>query len=361
MSPSHSYKAPHTIFQEQYSRAERRLNETMISTNTCNSYDNFVYLNKIFFNESENASPVMTAFETTAEGFTQQLNIGAMPVGNIGYKNAGCSCNNSQEYDYSGCNCCCDVIITAGTTFNITNTYVIVRSFQPVDPAIITPTDITVEGLPVTAITVNGNQLVADISGIINQITTCACKQPCSEGCYGNYVMITADGPWELAATIVVEGTISGNGQSCQFRLCYSTDEETPITVTGPASFAFCNADIPCQISGLSPTLVFDFEACAKLLNPTIAVTCTDGVCTPILTGALVVTPQINLQVLRPSLFNLGNLEVKLPCDDLGQCNPCNSIEAQCVDLSDSCCCERDRPKDINIACQCCETNGYGF
>ena len=298
----------------------------MISSNPCTFNDNLVYLNKIFFNGNENSSPIMIAIDSTELELAQQLNIGG-------------GCNNNC------CNCCCDFTITADTSFDITNSYVIVHSFQLADLTSITPSDITVEGIPITSVNANGNQIIGDISGIMSQITKCACVDPCTPNCPGNYVMITAGGPWVLNATIVVEGNISGSGTSCKFKLCYNTSPEAPINVTGPASFAFCNANIPCQISGISPTLIFDFDACAKLLGTTVSVTCTDGVCVPSISGSLVITPQVNLQILRPSLFNLGDYEVELPCDDLGQCNPCNKIEAQC----------------INTACQCCDTNGYSF
>ncbi len=361
----------HIISQELHVLNERRLAITMISSNNCTCNDNYVYLNKIFFSESENSSPIMTPFDSTTAEFTQQLTVGTNICGQqirrMGDCGCGCGCNSGdntrdrgrdrgdncscdrgiERGGNCGCDCCCDLTITADTTFNISNAYVIVRSFTLTDPTTITPEDVTVEGLPITALTPNGNQFVGDISGIMAEITRCACQPPCASGCPGNYVMITAPGPWELIATIVVEGTVYTNGPSCQFRICYNTSPTTPLEVTGPASFAFCGVRIPCQISGISPTLVFDFNACAKLLNPTITVTCTDGVCTPVLSGSLVVTPEANLQVTRPSIFNLGDYEVELPCDDLGQCDPCNATEAQCI--------------EPNIACQCCDTNGYSF
>lgn len=320
----------------------------MICSNNCTNNDNYVYLNKIFYNESANASPIMTALDTTASEFTQQLKIGNNICStkkdhncNCG-SNYGCDCGNDCR-----CDCCCDFDINGDTNFNITNAYVLVRSLTLADPASLTSDDITVEGIPITALTPNGNQFVGDISGIMSEITRCDCRPPCANDCPGNFVMIMAEGPWELLATIVVEGTVYGNGPSCQFKICYNTPVTTPFEVTGPASFAFCNVNIPCQISGVSPTLVFDFDACAKLLNPSINVNCEGGTCTPTLSGSLVITPQANLQILRPSLFNLGDREVKLPCDDMGQCNPCDTHEAECVDNS--------------IACQCCDTNGYGF
>ena len=322
----------------------------MIHSNNCISNDNYVYLNKIFYNNSENSSPIMSALTTNATDFTQQIKIGSNVCTNQQKPcdSCGCGCGNVAPRTCGfACDCCCDFPITADTTFNITNAYVLVRSFRLTTPATLTAGDVTVEGLPVTALTPNGNQYLATITDIMGEITNCPCISPCSNPCPGEFVMVTAAGPWDLVATIVVEGTAYGNGPSCQFKICYNTAVATPIPVTGSASFAFCNVNIPCQVSGVAPTLMFDFDACAKLLSPTITVTCTDGVCTPVLSGFLAITPQVNLQVTRPSLFNLGNTEIELPCDDLGQCDPCDAIEAECI------------PQ--NIACQCCNTNGYSF
>ena len=322
----------------------------MIHSNNCISNDNYVYLNKIFYNNSENSSPIMSALETNATDFTQQVKIGSNVCTNNPKPcdNCGCGCKNVvSRACNSGFDCCCDFPITDDTTFNVTNAYVLVHSFGLTDPTVLTADDVTVEGLAVTTLTPEGNQYVATITDIMREITNCPCISPCSNPCPGEFVMITAAGPWELSATIVVEGTAYSNGTSCQFKICYNTVIATPIPVTGPASFAFCNVNIPCQISGVAPTLMFDFDACAKLLSPTITVTCTEGVCTPILSGFLAITPKVNLQVIRPSLFNIGNTEIVLQCDDMGQCDPCDEAESECISQ--------------DIACQCCNTNGYSF
>ena len=164
----------------------------MIHSNNCISNDNYVYLNKIFYNNSENSSPIMSALTTNATDFTQQIKIGS----NV--------CTNQQK----SCDCCCcDFPITADTTFNITNAYVLVRSFRLTTPDTLTSGDVTVEGLPVTALTPNGNQYLATITDIMGEITNCPCISPCSNPCPGEFVMVTAAGPWDLVATIVVEGT----------------------------------------------------------------------------------------------------------------------------------------------------------
>ncbi len=349
------------------------------SNNNCNQSENMVYLTKIFYNDRENSSPILTALTTTATGFTQQLNISQdncnTQIRTISNSNCGCGCgtNNNQQVNQTNnrncaCECCCNLEISESTIFEITNSYVIVRSFALSDAAPLTADDVTVEGLPITGLTRSGLQYIGDISGIMPEITRCPCKSPCHQNCPGNFVMITAAGPWTLAATIIVEGTVYENGTACHFRFCFDTVDGTPIDVTGAATFAFCGANIPCQTSGIAPSLTFDFDACVKLLNPEITVTCTNGTCTATLTGSLVVTPQASLQVTRPSLFNIKASEVQVGCDDIGQCNPCNPCHTECFVFEDNCCCDENdcNCKYTNEGCndiahQCCETNSYGY
>ena len=320
------------------------------SQNGCVDEGNFVYLNKIFYNNQENSSPIMASIDTSSGDFTQQLTIGTnncvsacqnAPASN----SCGCTCNSGAQasavnssYGYNcNCNCCCDFQLTPETTFEITNAYVIVHSLILSESAELTTDDVTVEGIPITSLTRSGNQFIGDLSGIMAEITRCACHSPCENICPGNFVMITTVGPWLLQATIVVEGVAYNNGPACSFKICFNTSEDIPFEVIGGASFAFCGVEIPCQVSGIAPTLLFDFNAYAKLLNPSITVTCIGEVCAPVLSGALVITPGTNLQVTRPSLFNIGACEVKTECDDLGECNPCNPNHQQCID-NNSCC-----------------------
>ena len=319
----------------------------IFSENNCTCDNNFVYLNKIFYNQQEKGSPILTTIDSTATELTQQFTIGS----NIcKAPTPPCNCNHGVSTTTNCCNCscdcCCDFALTQSTSFDISNAYVIVHSFNLAAATEITPADVTIEGIPITGLTRNGNQFVGDISGIMGEITKCSCQSPCANPCPGDYVMITAAGPWELNATIVVEGAVFNGGPSCHFRACFNTPVAETLPITGSATFAFCGVDIPCQINGISPSLIFDFDACTKILNPEITVTCEGGTCTANLTGSIVVTPIAELQITRPSIFNLGPCEVEMPCDDLGQCNPCNEYELPCVEVQDNC---------------CCNTNGYGF
>lgn len=331
------------------------------SNNGFNNGQSLVYLNKIFYDAGEKASPIMTALTTGPETFTQQLAVGSSSCAQPCTAQNQCGCN-------CGCNCCCDLTIGPGTTFIVDSAFVVVHSYDLTTPDSLTAADVTVDGLPITDLAVSGGQYEGDISGIISEITKCQCKPPCSNQCPGNFVMITADGPWSLLATIVVEGTVTTGGNSCPFKLCFAPLEGEPISVVGTSTFAFCNVNIPCQKNNAAPSLVFGFDACASLLNPAITVGGTADAPEITLAGSLIVTPQVQLRTIRPTLFNLNAYEIEAPCDDVGQCNPCNSYEAACFELTDNCCCGNDSvqtssgsaPMGVG-ACQCCETNGFGY
>lgn len=391
---------------------------------------NLVYLTKVFFDGQENASPIMSSLTTTTTGFTQQLSIG----GSVGSCESCCSlepchgsgCSNTCQNVSCGCDpcclcniCCCgcgsdcsNISVTTATVFEVTNAYVITHSFNLTNPTLPADMAVTVDGNAITGIEESNGQYIGDISGIMPEITKCACSAPCSGMCPGNFVMVSAVGPWSLAATIVLEGAVYESGSACQFRLCYTTADGTPISVAGNSAFALCGVEIPCQVNGVAPSMQMDFDACVSILNPVLTAG-TNGIVT--LTGSLVVTPQLRLRITRPSLFNLDAKEIALPCDDLGQCSYCDPAQSRCVSDEALCCCGRSTPNRVGdilnmisgdrscggsscgepcgcscgcsdgggscnscntcgsasdgpkcsapagITCQCCETNGYSF
>lgn len=362
-----------------------------------NTSGNLVYLTKVFYDNTENSSPILTNLLTTPNVFTQHLTVGNDICDEDDRdrdrnrdrdrdrdRNHGCGCDMKCDCDHDrdrdrnrerdrernrnrdrnrDCDCCCNLSLSPNTTFDITNAFAIVHSFTLAGTAPLTPEDITVDGLPITALSSSGGQFMGDLSGIMAEITKCPCVSPCANVCPGNFVLISARGPWNLRATIVLEGTLFENGVTCQFRVCFTTAEGVSLPITGPAAFAFCGVDIPCQIAGIAPSLLFDFDACAAILNPMLEVTRTNNGFGLALRGSLVVTPEADLKVIRSSLFRINADEVEKECDDVGQCSPCNPHEADCFEPGDNCCCgqKRPRPGSINAACQCCDTNGFTF
>ena len=78
------------------------------------------------------------------------------------------------------------------------------------------------------------------------------------------------------------------------------------------------------------------------------------------------------MRVTRPSLFNIDAKEVCMPCDDLGQCNACDPVEAGCLGSADSdCCCGKptinrvgqmlsDSAQGTNCGCGNTQNSGCG-
>ena len=63
---------------------------------------NLVYLNKVYFDETQGSCPILYGLTTTAETFTQQISFGQSRSSGCG-SSCGCGCGNS-----CGCNdgCC---------------------------------------------------------------------------------------------------------------------------------------------------------------------------------------------------------------------------------------------------------------
>lgn len=333
---------------------------------------NLVYLNKIYFQGNQVSCPILSPLSSTPDTFTQQLTFGALP--------AGCGC---------GCGCsCCDFALTENAVFTITDSRVMVTAFQLSADADFAADDVTIDGFPVTDLQIVNGQYVADLSGIMNEITDCPCPSrkistcsclpedrcsiPCENG--GHFFLAQVPGPWVLGAVILLEGTVSSGTRSCSFRLCLRTipGAEGGITIPGSDNFAMYCVEIPCQAGGITPSLVFDFDACASLLNPVLAVTGTGTAPEVTLTGTLVISPEIRLQVTRPALFRLHASEVELECDNVGQCDLCNPTcgcgQAPASASSCSCGCGQQTVNNqpggctsASTACQCCDTNGYSF
>ena len=152
---------------------------------TCaNPRGNLVYLTKVFYDAEENASPILTALTTTTAGFSQQLSVGGSVCNNIASNcssgcgntchNTGCGCGGSNncrcgcDICQKICCCCCgdaggcsNLTVTAATTFDITNAYVITRSFNLTTPTLPDDLAITVDGTAITDVTESGGQSAA--------------------------------------------------------------------------------------------------------------------------------------------------------------------------------------------------------
>ena len=257
---------------------------------------------------------------------------------------------------------CCDFELTENSVFHITDSKIFINTFDLSPNAPFGPANVTIDGFPVSDLTLINGQYVADLSGIMDDITKCPCndnakrnrctchpKDHCNMKCDndGHFFLAQVPGPWVLGATIVLEGTVSNGSHTCSFRLCMKTpvcSEGQQLYIPGSDNFALYCVEIPCQTGGIAPTLVFDFDACASLLNPELSVYCDCDSCHVTLQATLVLTPELHLQVTKPTLFNLNAAEVAMACDNVGQCDPCNPQE--------QCCCECEE-EDAEDVCGC--------
>ena len=322
--------------------------------------ENLVFLNKVFYDSNASSCPVIYPLVTSDADFTQQLVIGSTPAAEA------CGCRSGSSCDFDLCN----------AQFVVTNSCVTVTSAALSEAAEFTAASVTVDGFPVTSLTLENGRYFADLSGIMPDLARCPgvpldrhicegsgtcddCNSQCSDG--GHFFMAEAPGPWELLLNITIDGYVTNGRCTRDFRLCMKTRADQtgtfPITVDSANNFALQCVNIPCQSQGISPSLRFNFSACGMLLNPVLTIDQTgtapaNGCPAPsslILTASLVITAGISLQVVRPSLFAINASEVDTCCDDLGQCDSCAPEQPACVSPD-------------SFACQYCgDTNGFRF
>ena len=327
---------------------------------------NKVFLNKIFYESREDSCPLIFDLQADEENFTQRLEL---------CKTNPCGCGTGHDCNCRcGCGCggdmCCDSV-NCDSKFTVTNSCVTVNSLRLSDDSGFTAADVTVDGFEVTSLEYADGRYVADLSGVMTEITKCpyapvdrhicggcgtadSCPAPCGNS--GHFILVETQGPWLAYITIALEGFVTTNGRTGNFKLTLKSKAGIPLTVSGSDNFAVNCAEIPCQAQSISPALVFDFGACAVLLNPEITAASPASGCPEAvnlaLTGNLVVTPNMFLQVIRPSLFALNAAEVCVACDDVGQCDRWDAVQCAAP-------CPRDAVQFA--ACQCCDTNGYRF
>lgn len=347
---------------------------------------NRVFLNKIFFEGRESSCPLIYSLLTDTANFTQTLSLG--------------------ERNCCGCNINCD------SQFTVTNSCVTVNSFNLSTASEFNAENVSVDGFNITNLSYEDGIYIADVSGIMSEITKCPCapvdmhlcdscgsSDNCPGACEnnGSFFLAEAGGTWEAVVTIVLEGYVTTNGRTCDFRLTFKSRPNTFVGIIGSNNFAVNCVEIPCRTQGISPNLMFSFDACAVLLNPVITLTETseeaDDACADsinlTLTASMVITPNIFLQVIRPSLFALNATEIELPCDDVGQCDAYNAVQnaqgggsqgggsgsnsgsntGTSQSISSGCGCSGNAVRRSSgrntaisgIACQCCDTNGFRF
>ncbi len=287
---------------------------------------NLVYMDKVYSYNQATACPILASV-TTDETWTTELTLESIRS-NCGCNDGcgcseGCGCGNSGCG--SGCNCgsqraniiCCNCstangcTLTSDATFTITRSYVLVQSLN-LNTGVLAAGNVTVDGTAVDSLTQTGNRYTATTENLVGTTSRERCKDlglPSK-----HFFLISAPGPWQLVATIVLEGTVNTDGRTCCFQAKFTTPT-TPLAVTGASTLAIPKLALPCTVNGVSPTINFSFSGMVHVLNPSITATCTGGTCTLELTASLAVQPQVNAEVVRRTLFCLDACEGMLPCD----------------------------------------------
>lgn len=287
---------------------------------------NLVYMDKVYSYNKATACPILHAIaegtewttELVLESIKDDCDCGCDNGCGCGCNqgcggNCGCGCGGGRPPRRGCCSCCCGdsgCTLTSDAVFNITRSYVLVQSLGLGDE-VLTAADVTVDGVAVDSLTKVGNKYTATTDNLVNETARERCKDlglPSK-----HFFLINNAGPWQLTATIVLEGTVNTAGKTCCFQAKFKT--ASPITVNDTSTLAIPKLALPCSINGVSPTINFSFGGIVYVLNPNITASCTDDNCTLTLEGSLAVQPQVNAEVVRRTLFCVDACEGMLPCD----------------------------------------------
>lgn len=305
-----------------------------------------VYLTKVFSDLQAKSCPLMTEITANAANFNQQLTFYDDCDCNNGCGNScGCGCN---------CNCGCgcgtnNIEIDEDANFAIETTQVIVSDFDLVCPHELEPCNVTVDGMPVDGLDFFNERYMAGTNDLMTRISDCTCMErglPTK-----GYFLICNAGPWKAKLTIAVTGTVFGCGGSKRFKLCMTTKNEVFVNIPGTSTFAASSICLPCTTGGIAPVINFSFGAEGSLLNPCLtADPC--GQCNLMLTGCLVVEPEVDVQVTRQTLFRTSAETVNVPCDDIARCRTCGDDNGNVVAVTNKCC-GPDHGHDHECGCGC--------
>jgi len=271
---------------------------------------NLTYLDKVFSFLKDTSSPIL--FNLNTGGMLSDLFL--------------------SEFILDGCSII-PCTLSPNAVFNIENSFVAVDFFGPANPASITPGQVTLDGFPVDTITFENGQFTARAPNAIARIQNRRCLDlnlPTKA-----FFLINNAGPWVLRATYVLEGTVNTGGRTCRFCARFSNAPDAPNTMLPAGSlsnFAVRDLALPCSINGISPDILFQFNAKVNLINPELTTDCgiitTNGTgssrviinnvlannCRLVLTSTVSVEPVVHVQTVRRTLFCVNACEGLQPC-----------------------------------------------
>ncbi|MEG1930480.1 MAG: hypothetical protein RR131_05020 [Anaerovorax sp.] len=294
-----------------------------------NPSPNLVYMDKVFSRRKSSSCPLMTELNT-GEGCSENFVVELATYGGVHTNECHCGCD-------SGCD---SVVIGTPPVFNVEKSYVEMEYFNNYPPGHTECMHASFDGVHTCSINyTNGRYLIntANINGEI-QNSKCA-SQGLPTKCF---FLLQNAGPWQFRAKYILEGTVSANGKVCCFKAKVYSRDNTPNETLPPclsSNFSIEDLSIPCTVDGIAPDVFFQFSACANLINPRLVLQ-GEGRGLALITG-MAITPTLQVEVVRRTLFNVNAREGLLPCDgvspeeDVIMCNfdktckpqlPCNTI-----------------------------------
>ena len=231
--------------------------------------------------------------------------------------------NFVSSYELIPCNggsTCCPAGLSSDAVFEIRKTYVQVDCFSvdetatPGAPsAVITPQNVTVNGITVAGVTQSNGVYTADISNVpLN--AACLAKGLPSKA----FILLQDIGSLILRLRLGFEGVVRSCGTLYRFKVYLANNASIALPEALTASFAVAEANIPCTENGNAPVLSFRFGGSAEVINPTLSVAVTDETdpCNGIrvnLAATLGLTPAVYAEVVRNTLMLIQGAEL---CDD---------------------------------------------
>ncbi len=235
--------------------------------------------------------------------------------------------NFVSDYELTPCSgnaCCCGTGLSEDAVFEIQKSYVQLDCFSvdettaPGEPsAVITPENVTVNGLPVADVTQSNGRFTADLSNIIGELTNPVCAAQCLPS--QAFVLLQNIGSLEFRVRFGFEGVVRSCGRLYRFKVYIANNETLLLPAEQVTSFAIAEANIPCVAYGNAPVLSFRFGGTAQVINPQLTVTATDDTdpCNGViinLTATLGITPLVFAEVTRNTLMMVQAGEWKDDC-----------------------------------------------
>lgn len=165
---------------------------------------------------------------------------------------------------FKSCNYYNNCTVDDTSVFTVESSQVIVTALTPVDA--IDPSEILINGLPVTDVVNVGNRY----SAIINPLSVGTTD--CSKNCPGTSSSLVINGidNWEISLTIQVCGKVTTVDGTCKFNATITN--AVPITNTTPVTFAVNDICIPPSNNNQGTNILFNIQACAQVINPVLTI-----------------------------------------------------------------------------------------